>query len=202
MFETLFTWLDSMGAETDAPLAYTVLFFSAMVEYVFPPFPGDMVTVFGGILVSAYSWSLVPVFCTSLLGSLLGGLLAFWTGQKFKQKGHAVNSPPDNKLARMLKHFHRYGTLYLLFNRFLPGVRPLIFVAAGLADTKASKVLLLSAISTFVWTTLLMYAGSKVGRNLKTVETWLKNYTTIIVIAALLLGIIYLLVRLQKKTKR
>src|SRR5262245_60083821 len=48
---------------------------SAMIEYVFPPFPGDFVTVLGAVLVTGYGWSFPLVLGAVMLGSVAGTLI-------------------------------------------------------------------------------------------------------------------------------
>ena len=52
-----------------------VLFITALIEYVFPPFPGDTVTLFGAFLAANGSWSVPLVFTAVTLGSASGSAL-------------------------------------------------------------------------------------------------------------------------------
>ena len=53
--------LDFLSAGQSAA-GLSVLFVSALIEYVFPPFPGDTVTLFGAFLAAHQGWSVPLVF--------------------------------------------------------------------------------------------------------------------------------------------
>ena len=57
-----------------------VLFLSAAIEYLFPPFQGDTVTLFGAFLVATREWSLALVLGAVTLGSLCGAAGDYWLG--------------------------------------------------------------------------------------------------------------------------
>ncbi len=180
LLDSLIAWLDLLGSEVNNPLGLAVLCGSAIVEYVFPPFPGDVITVFGGVLVGAYHWSLTLVFVTVTLGSVLGGLAAFALGKRWQKRKGPGFAEEKTKLARLVRRFEKHGSLYLLLNRFVPGIRPLFFVAAGLAGMTTTRVLVLSTISAALYNALLIFAGISVGHNLERIEDWLKTYSMIV----------------------
>ena len=69
--------------ETANPLwAYFILFISAFIENIFPPIPGDTVTVFGAYLVGRGLLSFWGVWISTTLGSIAGFMaifaIAYW----------------------------------------------------------------------------------------------------------------------------
>jgi len=76
--------------------------------------------------------------------------------------------------------FARHGPVYVLLNRFLPGIRALFFVAAGLAGRRPAPVLLYATISAVAWNALLMAAGLAVGASWETLHGWFVTYTRIV----------------------
>lgn len=171
---------------------------SALVEYVFPPFPGDMLTVFGGVLVGAYQWSFVLVFASVTMGSVLGGLMTFALGRRLQKRRAPELSKGTSRLARLVNRFGKHGTIYVLLNRFLPGVRPLLFVAAGLAGMSTTRVFILSSISAAFWNALLIFAGMSVGNNLAQIEYWLKTYSLVVWALLLLIALLWIARRLYR----
>jgi membrane protein DedA with SNARE-associated domain len=73
--------------------------------------------------------------------------------------------------------FHRHGAAYLVLNRFLPGIRSLFFVAAGLAEMRPGAVLGYSALSAALWNLGLIGIGSALGANFETLLAWVERYT-------------------------
>jgi membrane protein DedA with SNARE-associated domain len=177
VFDALITWLHAMGDATNSPVVLAILAAAAAVEYVIPPFPGDSVTLLGGVLVGAFSWNLALVFSAVMAGSVFGSFIAFAFGQRLLRKQPRI-AVGDGKLARIVQQFEKRGSWFLLINRFLPGIRPLFFVAAGLAGMPTKRVLLLSTASAALWNAAILAAGAAVGDNLDRLEELLVQYST------------------------
>lgn len=164
----------------------------ALIEYLFPPFPGDTISLLGAVMVSAHGWSFALVFAALMIGSLAGSMGAFYLGDlllKRRKKRHAV--PQHDALARIVASFEAHGPLYLVLNRFLPGIRSLFFVAAGMAGLRARTVFILSAISAAAWNLMLMAVGNAVGANLDKLEEILRNYSIVAwIVAAIIVALI------------
>jgi len=163
-------------------LFFLTLFSGALLEYVFPPFPGDMVTAFGAILITQGK-KFLTVFLGVNLGSAGGFLLDYLFGlwlsnpnRRFRQWGPRWEKM-GRGIDRIARGFDRHPELYLVVNRFLPGIRALFFVAAGFARVKVWKVLLYGMLSAVVWSLLLIAAGYLVGKNLDRLLLWLNRYT-------------------------
>ena len=127
--------------------------------------------------VAAFSWNLGLVFSAVMLGSVLGSFGAFAFGQRLLRKQPGIASG-NSKLARVVKQFEKRGAWFLLINRFLPGIRPLFFVAAGLAGMRPLRVIGLSTASAALWNGAIMAAGAAVGDNLERLEELLVRYST------------------------
>ncbi len=166
---------------------------SAAIEYVFPPFPGDFVTVLGAVLVTAYGWSFMAVLAAVMVGSVIGALAAYQVGVVFARRRAArPDAPPRPTLDALVARFERHGPAFVMVNRFLPGVRAFIFVAAGLAGMPRGKVILYAAISALAWNLGLMALGAALGANLDQLVGLVERYTLVVwiviavIVAALL----------------
>ncbi|RMH37753.1 MAG: DedA family protein [Deltaproteobacteria bacterium] len=166
-----------MLTEPNSPVGLAVLAASAAVEYVFPPFPGDTVTLFGAILISARGWSFWAVYAAAVVGSVAGGLVAFRVGGAIaRRRGADAARAVDRLVAR----FRRHGPWYLAVNRFVPGVRGLFFVAAGMAGMTWRQVVGYGALSAAAWNALVIAAGSAVGANLDRLQAWARTYAAVV----------------------
>jgi membrane protein DedA with SNARE-associated domain len=167
-----------------------VLAGSAAIEYVFPPFPGDAVTLFGAVLVTGYGWSFGLVLGAVMLGSLVGALAAYQLGVVWGRR----RTRPRPLLDAIVARFRRHGPIYIVVNRFLPGVRGLVFVAAGLAGVDRRRVLLYATISALAWNLGIMGLGAALGANLEALEELVRTYTIVawavlIVVLSVALGV-------------
>ncbi|MBE7448536.1 MAG: VTT domain-containing protein [Kofleriaceae bacterium] len=183
--ETLTTWV---GHEDSLP-GWLALAGSAAIEYVFPPFPGDVVTVLAASLVVAASWSWWGVLSALMLGSVIGAALTFELGVRWARR-RAARGHDSVRLDRLVAGFRRHGAIYLVLNRFVPGVRSLFFVAAGLAGMSRRAVYLYGAVSALLWNLLLFAAGAALGASYDRLERLVRTYTTVAIVAlvAVVLG--------------
>lgn len=161
-------------------LSLAVLFFSATIEYIFPPFPGDTVVLAGAVLASVGGWDLWPVLTACTAGSLLGAWLDFRIGLAAAKRrdagrlGKRFSSSPG--LDRILAGYRRWGPAFLAVNRFMPGIRALFFVAAGMARMRTGPVLAWAALSALAWNALLLALGAALGTNLDQLENLARTY--------------------------
>jgi membrane protein DedA with SNARE-associated domain len=160
--------------------AAPILAGAAAIEYIFPPFPGDTVTLAGAVLARLGDWSITLVFSALMVGNLVGAMADYYVGRRLlnperlaKRRGIANHA---GAMQRLLAGFSRYGPALLLINRFLPGIRALFFVAAGMARLHPLWVLLYAALSAALWTVLLLAAGFLVGDNLPLLEELFSRY--------------------------
>ena len=63
-------------------LGIALVAFAGMAEYIFPPFPGDSLMLFGFFLAGRGDLPLAGVFGGAFLGSLVGAELAYQLGAR------------------------------------------------------------------------------------------------------------------------
>jgi membrane protein DedA with SNARE-associated domain len=165
------------------PLGLGMLGLSAMIEYVFPPFPGDTVTLFGALLVTRYNWSVVQIFAVVLLGSGIGAMIDFyvgvWMGRRYHDGSFPRNVALRAQIERVLDAFRRHGAIYVSINRFLPAVRAMFFIAAGVAGLRAAPVLFYALVSAAAWNALIIAVGYAVGANWRRIKSLFRTYSII-----------------------
>lgn len=178
-------------------LSLAVLAIAAIIEYVFPPFPGDTVILAGAVLATVGGWNLWPVLTACTAGSLLGAWFDFRLGLAAANRrdagrlGARLRDTPG--LDRVLAGYRRWGPAFLALNRFMPGIRALFFVAAGLARMRTGPVLAWAAVSALAWNALLLGLGAALGTNLDRLEAVARTYALVLWIifgAAVLTGAI------------
>jgi len=168
-----------------SPLAPAVLFGATLVEYVFPPFPGDLVVVLGAwwVVQGHVSWpaAFAAVTAGALLGAFVDWRVGAWIGARLERRAalptvvHKLLTA--ERMARFEESYRRWGGLLIAANRFLPAIRAFLFVAAGAARVPLRKVLLLGALSAIAWNALLLGAGALLARNLAELVGLVDRYT-------------------------
>jgi membrane protein DedA with SNARE-associated domain len=178
---------------------YALLFASAFLEYVVPPVPGDTVVVVGVALVAAFDWPVLPVFGMTLAGSVLGSAVDFAVGRWLARTGRVARLGRRRRLAveGLVAAFRRHGSVYLALNRFVPGVRALFFVAAGLAGVSWPRAMLWAGVSALGWNLVLVGLGVLAGRNIAALEAWVGRWNLLLggVLVVLLVGGALVMVR-------
>jgi membrane protein DedA with SNARE-associated domain len=191
-------------AQDNSYLAYTMLFVSAFVENIFPPVPGDTVTLIGAYLVGTGHLNYLGVLVSTTAGSVVGFmalfLIAFWLEWKVVER-YNFKWIQRTHIDRVQAWFQKYGYRVILANRFLSGVRSVISITAGLSKLKISVVFLLSFLSALIWNGLIISAGAFIGDNWQDIESYLKLYNQIIIIGLLIAAAGYLVYFLVHKKK-
>ena len=190
------------------PAAPAILFLGSLVEYVFPPFPGDTLVVLGAwyAVNGKISWPLAFVAVTA--GAVVGAWIDYRIGVALGaalERGAMRRGPITLEHVRRVEAgYARWGAWFLLANRFLPGIRAFLFVGAGAARLPVGKVLLWGGISAAAWNALLLLVGALLVSNLSEFVGWLERYTALAwmfmaVAAALLLARFALAAARRKK---
>lgn len=159
-------------------LVYLVLGFSAFLENIFPPAPGDMVVAFGAFLVGTGRLGFLGVFISTTLGSILGFMTLFalggYLGRRFFIERDFFFFKKED-IIRTGNWFKKYGYFIVTFNRFFPGIRSVISIAGGVYKLERIKVIFLALISAALWNLIWMAIGYTLGSNWETVEKKLKT---------------------------
>ncbi len=166
--ELFFTNSIDVIMKWDVFLLYLFLFGSSVLENLFPPIPGDTITAFGAFLVGIGKLDFFIVYAATTLGSSVGFILLFYASA-FLEMEFFLNTRfkifSSEKILAAEKWFSRYGYYVVVLNRFLPGVRSVISIAAGISGLNGMKVFLLSLISAMAWNFLWIYTGYILGNN-------------------------------------
>jgi membrane protein DedA with SNARE-associated domain len=205
LFDLFILWL---GAQ-NAPVLYLVLFLFSILENLFPPVPGDMVTVFGAFLVGSGKLSFLLVYISTTAGSTLGFytlyLLSRAAEVEFFEKRNIKWLSRKN--INKAKHaIGRFGYAAILANRFLPGVRSAISITAGILKLPPLVVLPLSFASAAVWNLIWISAGSAFGKTWEETKQALEDFAAhynlaagIFLIAILILVSAWIILRRRRK---
>ena len=189
-------------------ILYLFLFASAIMENLCPPIPGDTITVFGAFLVGIGELDFLAVYAITTLGSSIGFILLFYAGA-FLEMEFFLNTRikifSNEKILSAEKWFGRYGYVVVVLNRFLPGIRSVISIVAGISGLNGVKVFFLSMVSALGWNFLWIYTGYTLGNNWEVVYAKLSVIIRTYNIAALSIlavgGVCYIIFRIVKKGK-
>jgi membrane-associated protein len=184
------------AAAVTGPWAPLVIFLATFVEHVFPPFPGDLVVVLGAwyAVQGELSWPLLLLFGTAgaVAGAWVDHRAGVWLGHRLDLRSGRSRLLPTDRLAAFEAAYRRWGPWLIVLNRFMPGIRAFIFLAAGASGLPARRVVALGAVSALAWNGLLLAAGGLLAHNaaelVSLVDRYMLAAAVLLATAALLLA--------------
>lgn len=201
--------INMLGFIESLPALATILFIflSAVLQQIFPPYPGDSVNLFAGYLCGMDSIHPSLAFISYLSGTVLSSLFLYELGKKYGPRVlniKMLSKISDEKKVSMLTMFKRYGVLYLMACKFLPGLNSIALLLSGACNM--DKRLAYSGIAAVaaVHNLFFFYMGRTVGENWKSVERFLysvNKFAIIIVVIAIAVVGIYFLLRNRIKNR-
>lgn len=202
--DTVKDWFIAFVARDDNPLGLLVLGGASLIEYVFPPFPGDTITLFGAVLITAYGWSLLGVFGAVMAGSVAGSMLVYGLGlaiERRRERHPERSGPRKARIDTLIERFRRHGAVYLVLNRFLPGFRAVFFLAAGMARLRPLAVLAYGAASAALWNLAVIGLGSAVGASFESLQAGFEVYLGLVWVGLGTLALVTLLRHLWQRRR-
>ena len=150
-------------------LGYPGIFLLMALESMIVPLPSELVMPFAGFLIAQGKFSLSLVIVASSLGSLLGSLLSYFMGKYggnrlVLQWGKYVFLDTDD-LAKTEQWFARQGEKTIFISRFIPVVRHLISIPAGIGKMNLKKFCFYTLAGATIWNSILTYAGYLLGQH-------------------------------------
>jgi len=146
---------------------YASLFALMALESASLPIPSEIVLPLAGYLVSVGLMSFWLAVAVSTVASLAGALvdyyLAVWLGRPFVLGLLKLFGLPKGVLDRAEKWFRRSGQWTVFAARFIPGLRSIISVPAGLFEMPIQIFVLMTVAGCFAWSVILVYAGLLAG---------------------------------------
>ena len=138
------------------------------LENVFPPIPSEPILTLAGVLATQGRLSLALVLLSSTAGSVLGALVLFELGGRLGRVRlvRLVERLPlvdVGGLERAEAWFTRHGSSAVLLGRFVPVLRSLVSVPAGIERMPRGRFVLLTAIGSGAWNAAFIGIGYGLG---------------------------------------
>jgi membrane protein DedA with SNARE-associated domain len=182
-----FIWaIQSMG--------YWGVFILMTMESMILPVPSEAVMPFAGFLVHQgvfRFWTVVVVsVVASIVGSLISYTIGYYGGKPFVHRWGKYFLLKKSHLEWTHTYFEKNGSITIFVARFIPVVRHLISIPAGIAKMDIKRFILFTAIGAAIWNTFLLYVGMKFAENWQKIITY-SRFLDIVVIVVIVLFVIY-----------
>lgn len=190
---------------------YFGVFFLIALENIFPPIPSEVILLFGGFMTTYTKLNVIGVVIASTLGSLLGAIVLYYIGKILNKE--RLKKIIHGKIGKVLRlkasdidkadhWFDTKGNKTVFFCRFIPIVRSLISIPAGMSEMPMGKFLLYTTVGTMIWNTVLTVLGNKVGENWEDILLIFENYSHIAAIVLVIIFIVGVYYFYHKKLKK
>lgn len=182
-----------------------------MVENVFPPIPSEVILLFGGFMTTYTKLSIFGMVVASTLGSLFGAIILYYIGKIFnKDRLKKIISGKLGKILRLKvsdidnadNWFDNKGNKTVFFCRFVPLIRSLISIPAGMSEMPMFKFLLYTLFGSLIWNTVLIIVGSVVGENWTKIVNVLDTYSHIVVLILFIIIIVGIYLFYRKRSDK
>jgi membrane protein DedA with SNARE-associated domain len=180
------------------------VFILMLLESACIPVPSEATMLFAGFNVSNGEYSLFAATAAGVLGNLVGSWIAYWIGyfgrvdilEKHARKLHIKKS----HLEWADRWFERHGDATVFFTRMLPIIRTFISLPAGVARMPFWRFTVFTLLGCIPWVLLLTFIGKEAGDNW---ESWKNSlhYVDYAVAAAIVVGIVWLVVRNRRRAQ-
>lgn len=201
-------WIIQMMEE----FGYFGVAFLIALENIFPPIPSEIILTFGGFMTTYTSLNVWLVILMATIGSVLGGTVLYGIGRILDaEKLERILSGRIGKILRLKPQdvqraqnwFARKGNITVFFCRFIPIVRSLISIPAGMMKMKIGSFLLLTTLGTAIWNTVLVWLGVFAGASWEKIVNYLGVYSEaaliVLIIGVILFAVFFFNHRVKKK---
>jgi membrane protein DedA with SNARE-associated domain len=200
-------WLTSIMNE----FGYVGILLLIALENIFPPIPSEIILTFGGFMTQNANLSILGVVLSATAGSVLGALVLYGIGRQLDVERMEKIVDRWGHILRLTKKdihkadawFDKYGPWTVFFCRFVPLVRSLISIPAGMSNMNMGLFLVLTTFGTLIWNVVLVNLGAYFGESWDVIAHYMDVYSKVIylVLFVLFIVLIGLYVRKRQKNK-
>lgn len=173
--------------------SYLGVFVLMTLESMIAPVPSELVMPFAGFLIFTGHFDPVAVMVASSLGSICGSLASYGMG--------VLGEPVVHRYGRYLllnphhlkwtnDFFARHGGKTIFISRFIPVVRHLISIPAGMARMSLAPFILYTLVGATMWNGFLTYLGVRLKENWRLVQRY-THVLDVLVVVCLITALAY-----------
>ena len=181
------------------------------VENIFPPIPSEVILTFGGFATTISDLTVLGAIIAATVGSVIGAIILYWLGSVLNEQ--RINKITKSKLGKILglkkedigkayDWFNTRGKYAVFFGRFIPIVRSLVSIPAGMAKMPLLPFLILTTIGSLIWNTVLIMLGRIAGASWGKVVGYVDEYSNAVWVVFLVIFVIPIIYSYIKNSGR
>ena len=183
---------------------YSSIFVMMSLESMVAPVPSEAVMPFAGFLVHSGRFTFTGVIFFSTLGSIFGSLisyyLGYWGGRPIVERFGKYLLLDKKDLDLTERFFQKRGDITIFISRFIPIVRHLISIPAGIGKMNIVKFCIYTIIGAGLWNAFLTYMGYLLREKWSEVMKY-SHVVDIVVLALLVIFVIYYIYKFYSNHK-
>jgi len=179
------------------------------IENLFPPIPSEVILTFAGFATTISKITVLGTILASTLGSVLGAIVLYFIGRFLSEE--RIDKIVSGKLGKIIgldkedihkafSWFESKGKFAVFFGRFIPIVRSLVSVPAGMSKMLITPFLILTTIGSFIWNTVLIILGKFAGESWNRIAEFIGGYSDIVLIGFIVVFILGIVAFYLKKS--
>jgi len=212
------TVIDQIIAWYSAHMNYASITALMTIESSFIPFPSEVVIppaafVAGqpeSVLCTTGNYPvdvmLIVLFGTigAMFGAIINYYLSVWLGRPIIYKfadsklGHLCLLSGE-KIEKAEVYFRDHGNMSTFIGRFIPGIRQLISIPAGLARMKMGPFLLYTFLGAFIWNMVLALLGYLAAGQMDLIKAYSHELSIGILAVLGIVVVVFIIKKLAKK---
>jgi membrane protein DedA with SNARE-associated domain len=171
-------------------IGYPGLFLLIVLESTLVPIPSLLVMPFAGFMAARGDFSLPVILAINSAAALTGSGISYWIGAAggkpllLKYGKYVLVRPAD--IEKTEAWFARHGGATIFIARFVPVVRHLISLPAGIARMRLPTFLLQTFLGASIWGGGLMIVGYELGARWEGVMKVAKKFDLAIAVAVVI----------------
>ncbi|WP_411354484.1 DedA family protein [Trichococcus shcherbakoviae] len=196
-------WIQSIMEQ----FGYLGVAFLIMIENLFPPIPSEVILTFGGFMTTTTELNIPLMIVAATIGAVVGAAILYGIGtlldverlDKIVDKYGNILRITHADIHKADSWFDRYGFWTVFFCRFVPLIRSLISLPAGMANMNFGLFLLFTTVGTVIWNTVLIYLGAAVGSQWETIVHYMDIYSNVAYVILGIIGIAVIIWYIRKR---
>lgn len=199
-------WITSIMNE----FGYIGILLLIALENIFPPIPSEVILTFGGFMTTTSDLSILGVVIFSTIGSVIGAIILYGIGrlidvdrmEKIIEKwGHILRLTKED-IHKANDWFNKFGVWTVFFCRFVPLIRSLISIPAGMSHMNFGIFLILTTVGTLIWNVVLVNIGAAVGDSWESIVGYMDIYSNFVYAILALLFIVFIVLFIRKRVAK
>lgn len=153
------------------------------------PLPGDTLLFSAGLLAASSVFDLVPLLLTVVVAAILGDSVGYWFGAKYGRKIFSKETGfflHKSHITRAEMFFEKYGRSAIILARFIPMLRTIIPITAGIGHMRYEVFIRYNIIGAVIWAVTVTLLGYYLGSLIPNIDHYLLPILGIIILISII----------------